>query len=234
MTTILKRELSSHFSSATAYVVMAVYFFFAGVNFNYYCISANSSSLSYVFAQMFMIILFLIPIITMKTFAEEKKQKTDQALFTAPVSLTEIVLGKFLGSFALYALCTCIFWVYALVIAFFTTPQWSVILCTFIGILLLGGAMIAINVLISALTESMVVAAVVGMGAGLVINMWSYFKNVISVDWIATVIDKTNFYNYYENFTRGILSFADVVFYLSVTALFLFLTVRVLERRRWS
>lgn len=234
MGAILKRELGAYFSSATAYVVMAVYFFFSGLFFNFYCISANSSSLSYVYGNMFYIILFLIPIITMKTFAEEKKQKSDQALLTAPTSLTEIVLGKFLGAFCLYAICCCIFLVYAVVISFFASPEWSVILCTFIGILLLGGSLIAINVFISVMTESMVVAAVIGMGVGLVISMTNYLINLIQVDWIKNILNKINFLSYYENFTYGILSIVDVVFFLSVTALFLFFTVRVLEKRRWS
>lgn len=234
MGAILKRELGAYFSSATAYVVMAVYFFFSGLFFNFYCISANSSSLSYVYGNMFYIILFLIPIITMKTFAEEKKQKSDQALLTAPTSLTEIVLGKFLGAFCLYAICCCIFLVYAVVISFFASPEWSVILCTFIGILLLGGSLIAINVFISVMTESMVVAAVIGMGVGLVISMTNYLISLIQVDWIKNILNKINLLSYYENFTYGILSIVDVVFFLSVTALFLFFTVRVLEKRRWS
>ena len=234
MGAILKRELGAYFSSATAYVVMAVYFFFSGLFFNFYCISANSSSLSYVYGNMFYIILFLIPIITMKTFAEEKKQKSDQALLTAPTSLTEIVLGKFLGAFCLYAICCCIFLVYAVVISFFASPEWSVILCTFIGILLLGGSLIAINVFITVMTESMVVAAVIGMGVGLVISMTNYLISLIQVDWIKNILNKINFLSYYENFTYGILSIVDVVFFLSVTALFLFFTVRVLEKRRWS
>ena len=234
MGAILKRELGAYFSSATAYVVIAVYFFFSGLFFNFYCISANSSSLSYVYGNMFYIILFLIPIITMKTFAEEKKQKSDQALLTAPTSLTEIVLGKFLGAFCLYAICCCIFLVYAVVISFFASPEWSVILCTFIGILLLGGSLIAINVFISVMTESMVVAAVIGMGVGLVISMTNYLISLIQVDWIKNILNKINFLSYYENFTYGILSIVDVVFFLSVTALFLFFTVRVLEKRRWS
>ena len=234
MGAILKRELGAYFSSATAYVVMAVYFFFSGLFFNFYCISANSSSLSYVYGNMFYIILFLIPIITMKTFADEKKQKSDQALLTAPTSLTEIVLGKFLGAFCLYAICCCIFLVYAVVISFFASPEWSVILCTFIGILLLGGSLIAINVFISVMTESMVVAAIIGMGVGLVISMTNYLISLIQVDWIKNILNKINFLSYYENFTYGILSIVDVVFFLSVTALFLFFTVRVLEKRRWS
>ena len=234
MGAIFKRELGAYFNSATAYVVMAVYFFFAGLFFNVYCISGNSSSLAYVYGNMFYIILFLIPIITMKTFAEEKKQKSDQALLTAPASLTEIVLGKFLGAFAMFAICCCIFLLYAVVISFFAAPEWSVILCTFLGLLLLGGSLIAINVFISVLTESMVIAAVIGMGAGLIISMTNYLISLVSIEWITNILNKINFLSYYENFTYGIISIVDVIFFLSVTALFLFFTVRVLEKRRWS
>lgn len=234
MGAILKRELSAYFNSATAYVVMAVYLFFSGLFFYLYCFGYNSASLAGVFGNMFYIIMFIIPIITMKTFAEEKRQKTDQALLTAPTSLTEIVLGKFFGAFILYALCSCIYLIYAVVISFFTTPQWSVILCTFLGVILLGASLIAINVFISVLTESVIIAAVFGMGVGLLISMLSYFSSLVSIDWIATVLKSISFVDYYTNFTYGILSIVDIVFFLSVTALFLFFTVRALEKRRWS
>jgi ABC-2 type transport system permease protein len=178
--------------------------------------------------------MFIIPIITMKTFSEEKRQKTDQALFTSPTSITGIVIGKFLGSFVLYTICCSIFLLYAVVISFFAQPQWSVVLCTFLGLLLLGGAFIAINVFISALTESMIVAAVAGMAVGLLIDMMTYFISMISISWISDLLEKINFINYYQNFTYGVLSITDVVFFLSVAALFLFFTVRILEKRRWS
>lgn len=234
MSAILKRELGAYFNSATAYIVMAVFFFFSGLNFYGYCFVENSSSLLYVYAAMFYIVLFLIPIITMKSFAEERKQKSDQALLTSPTSLTEIVLGKFLAAFLLYFICCLIYLVYAVVISFFTTPEWPVILCTFLGTLLLGASLIAINIFISTLTESMVIAAVVGMGAGLVIAMESLVIGIVPFRWLKTALNKINFLNYYENFTYGILSIVDIVFYLSVTALFLFFTVRMLEKRRWS
>lgn len=234
MGAILKRELSSYFNSAVAYVVMAVYFFFSGMFFYIVCIESDSASLSYVLGNMFMIILFVIPIITMKTFSEEKRQRTDQALLTSPASLFEIVMGKFLGAFTLYALCSLIFLVYAVVISFFTTPQWAVILCTELGLLLLGAALIAINVFISSLTESMIIAAVAGMGIGLLIYMLNSFTNYISISWIAQLVAKIDFLTYYTNFTYGMLNITDVVFFASVAGLFLFFTSRVLEKKRWS
>lgn len=234
MVAILKRELSSYFNSAVAYVVMAVYFLFSGLFFSMICIENDSASLTYVFGNMFIIILFVIPIITMKTFSEEKRQRTDQALLTSPTSLFEIVMGKFLGAFILFALCSLIFVVYALVISFFTTPDWAVVLCTYFGLLLLGAALIAIDVFISVLTESMIISAVAGMGVGLLIYMLSNLSRYITVDWIATIVKKIDFLTYYTNFTYGMLNLTDIVFFLSVTGLFLFFTARVLEKRRWS
>ena len=234
MSAIYKRELSGYFNSAIAYVVLAVYFFFSGFFFYFYCFVGDSTSLSYVFANMFYIVMFVIPVLTMKTFSEEKKQKTDQALLTSPTSLIEIVLGKFFGALTIYALCCAMFLVYAIVISVFAKPQWSVVLCTLIGIFLLGAALIAINIFISALTESMVVAAVVGMGVGLVFDAMDYFISIVPVKWVSFILEKINFLDYYKNFTYGILSIVDVVYYLSVAGLFLFFTTRVLERRCWS
>ncbi len=234
MTAILKRELSSYFNSATAYVVMAAYFVFAGIFFTYFCFGFNTTSLAGVYGNMFYIIMFIIPIITMKTLSEEKHQRTDQALLTSPTSLTEIVIGKFLGAFILYAVCCCIFLVYAVVISFFAAPDWPVILCTFLGIILLGATLIAINVFISALTESMIIAAVVGMALGLLISFLKNISDMLSIDWVTFVLEKINPLTYYTNFTYGILSITDIVFFLTVAGLFLFFTVRVLEKRRWS
>lgn len=234
MSAILKRELSAYFNSAIAYVVMAVYFFFSGLYFYLYCFMGNTTSMSGVFNNMIYIILFLVPIITMKSFAEEKRQKTEQALLTAPVNLTEIVMGKFLGAYILYVLCSVIFLVYAVIVSFFASPSWSVVLCTFIGLLLFGAALIAINIFISVLTESMIVAAIFGMAVGFIILMMSTFTSVIPFEWLAAVFEKINFITYYVNFSYGLLNITDIVFFLSVAALFIFFTVRVLEKRRWS
>ena len=234
MSAVYKREMSGYFNSAIAYVVLAMFFFFSGTFFYSDCFRQDFAGLSYVFGDMFFITMFIIPILTMKTFSEEKRQKTDQALLTSPASLFEIVLGKFLGALTIYAVCCSMFLVYGIVLSAFAKPQWSVILCTLLGIFLLGAALIAINIFISSLTESMVVAAVVGMGIGMIIAAMDYFINSIPVDWITFIMEKINFLNYYKNFTYGILSIVDVVFFLSVTGLFLFLTTRVLERRRWS
>ena len=234
MKAIFKRELSSYFNSAVAYIVMAIFFGFAGLFFVFTCFFGNTASLSPTFNNMFIIIVFLTPIIAMKSFSEEKRQRTDQALLTSPASLFEIVMGKFLGAFILYAICCLIFFVYGLVIMMFTTPDWAVILCTTIGLLLMGGALIAIDIFVSALTESQVIAAIVGMAVGLITYMMGTIVSMIDVEWIASALTAISFTNYYSNFTYGILDPTGIVFFLSVIALFVFLTIRVFEKKRWS
>ena len=234
MTAIMKKELSSYFNSITGYIVLAVYWFFSGMFFYVYCLYYDSSSLSYVFSQMLMIIVFLVPLITMKSFAEEKRRKTEQALLTAPVSLFDIVFGKFLAAFILYSICTAIFAVYAVFIAIFTRPDWAVIFTTLLGMLMMGAALTAIDLFISALTESQTVAAVFAIGVGLLVYMTDSLASLVSVDIIKNILYSISFNRNLSAFTSGMISLSGVVFFLSVTGVFLFLCVRVFEKRRWS
>ena len=234
MSAIIRRELSAYFNNAVGFIVLAVFYFFAGLFFYVYCLYYDSSSLSYVFTQMLLIIVFLVPLITMRSFSEEKKQKTDQALLTAPVSLFGIVMGKFLAAFILYALCNAIFVLYALFIALFTSPDWVIVFTTLLGMLLMGAALIAIDLLLSALTESQAVAAIFAIGVGLVIYMIDSLASMIEIDFIKNILYSLSFNTNFSYFTNGIITLSGVIFFLSVTAIFLFLCVRVFEKRRWS
>ena len=234
MTAILKKELGSFFTSAVGYVVLAVYYFFAGLFFYYYCLLMDSKDMATLFSNMFMITVLVIPIITMKSLSEEKKQKTDQALLTSPLGLGEIVIGKFLGSLVMFLCCMAIYVLFALTLSFYSAPDWSVFIGNLLGTILLGATMIAINIFISSLTESMIISAIVGVCAGLVIFFIDSIAALVSVTWISTAISSLSFVGHYQNFTTGILSVSDMVFFLSVIALFNFLTLRVLEKRRWS
>lgn len=234
MTAIIKRELSSYFNSAIGYIVLAVFTFFSGLFFYMYCLLSNTASMSYVFLSMLMIVLLVIPIITMRSFSEERKQKTDQALLTAPVSLTEMVLGKFLGAFLLYCICNAVYLIYIFIIACYASPDWAVFLTTMLGMLLMGGALIAIDLFISTLTESQVIAAVISIGVGLLIYMLDSLSNLISAEWFTAILHNISFDAHFSNFINGIINLTSVVFFLSVIAIFLFLCVRVFEKRRWS
>ena len=160
MSAVMKRELNSYFSSAIGYIFIAVFYVFAGFYFFATCLLSGYSTLSYVFSNMFAIAVFLVPVLTMRLWSEEKKQKTDQALFTAPVKLLPIVLGKYFAALIIYAISLAIFLVFGLVISCFVTPEWSVIIGNLIGLFLLGAALIAIGMFLSSLTENQVIAAV--------------------------------------------------------------------------
>ena len=163
MSAVMKRELNSYFSSAIGYIFIAVFYVFAGFYFFATCLLSGYSTLSYVFSNMFAIAVFLVPVLTMRLWSEEKKQKTDQALFTAPVKLLPIVLGKYFAALIIYAISLAIFLVFGLVISCFVTPEWSVIIGNLIGLFLLGAALIAIGMFLSSLTENQVIAAVSGL-----------------------------------------------------------------------
>ena len=233
MAAIIKRELSSYFNSALGFIILAVFFFFSGLFF-WYTVNHDSSSLSYVFSSMITIIVFLIPLMTMKSFAEEKRQKTDQALLTAPVSLVGIVMGKFISSIILFALCNSIFIVYIIFIAIFTAPDWIIFLTTLLGFLLMGAALISIGLFISTLTESQAVAAIFSVAAGLLILMLDSFASGVNIGFIKEALYSVSFYRHFYPFTYGVITLSGVVFFTTVTALFLFLCIRVLEKRRWS
>lgn len=233
MGAIIKREVSAYFTSAIAYVVMAVFFLFSGLffwNMLYY----DSSNMIYVFSSMFMVSLCVLPILTMKLLSEEKRQKTDQALLTAPISIWQIVLGKYLSAEIIYLCCMAIYIPMTLVVACFTAPQWGIIACNLIGMFLLGSAIIAIGVFISSLTESQVIAAVAGIATGFFISMLDNLAGTINIDFFKTIISSVSFMTRYQNFYSGLFNVADAVFFLSVIGLFLFLATRVIDRKRWS
>ncbi|MBQ1516599.1 MAG: ABC transporter [Clostridia bacterium] len=234
MGAIIKRELYSYFCSPVAYVVMAIFFFFSGLFFTIICLSNDSSNLTYVFTNMFLVTILLTPILCMKLWSDEKRLKTDQALLTSPVSILGIVLGKLFAACILYLVCMAVYLVFGFVLSFFVTPNWAVILCNFSGLFILGSAMIAIDLFLSSLTESQMIAAITGFAVGLSVYLLDNLAKAVPVQFISTALQKISFMTHYQNFTVGLLSFADVVFFLSVITLFVFLTVRVIEKKRWS
>ncbi len=236
MRAVLKKELRSYFTSTIGLVVLAIISLFAGFSFFMYNLTYGSPSLSYVFQNIYTIVLLLVlPVLTMRLFSEEKRQKTDQALFTAPTSLTGIVLGKYFAAMILFALGLAITWVFAIVIALKTTPDWMVIAGNYVGMLLLGGMVVSIGMLISACTESQFIAALSTFGISFLLllmdNVGSIFQNV---KWIASIVTFLSINNRYYNFTTGLINYDDLIFFVSLQALFIFLTIRVLDRKRWN
>lgn len=236
MAAIFKREFKAYFFSPIGYFVLAILFFFAGGFFYLYNILSSSPDLTYVYNGLFSIVLLaVLPILTMRLFSDEKRQRTDQALLTAPVSLSGIVLGKFLAALVLFALGIAITLVYAVIIAFLVTPDWSMILGNYLGLLLLGGAVISIGLLISSLTESMFISALGTFGVSFVLVMLDNLTAIFSGNKVvAAIVNFLSVSQRYNNFTLGLIHYNDIIFFLSIMALFLFLTVRVLDHKRWS
>lgn len=234
MTAIYKREMRSYLTSPVGYVFLAVFYAISGYYFFATSLVGNTTDMSYVFSNLFSIVIFLVPMLTMRLFSEERRQKTEQALFTAPVRFTGIVMGKFLACLTMYLMGMGITLVYFLVLCAFRIPDAAVFLGNFLGLGLLGAALCAIGIFISSLTESQVIAAVGSLAIGLLLLFSNSFTPVVSNQLVSKLILNCSFYEHYLDFTRGLLNLADLTFFVSMTGLFLFLTVRHLEHRRIS
>ena len=158
MGAIYRREMNSFFSSSIAYVFLSVFFLFSGYFFLAGTLMSATTDMSEMFSALFLIVLILIPVLTMKLISEEKKQKTDQGLLTAPVSLWGIVLGKYFATLTLYTIGLCITLVYALILSYFGTVMWGIVISNFLAMFLLGAAFIAVGIFISSLTENILVS----------------------------------------------------------------------------
>ncbi len=236
MTAIFKRELRSLFTSPIAYLVLAILFAISGYYFYLANMEFGYRSLNYVFSALYSYACFLVlPILTMRLFSEEKRQKTDQALFTAPVSLTGIVMGKFLAAFLVFLIGISITLVLAFVIGLVADPGWISVIGNYLGLALYGGMLIAAGLFFSCLTESQLVAALCTFAFELVLSSVNYLTTVFQDNkLVETVVNFLSVSDRYSHFTAGAIHYGDIVFFLSMAALFLFLAVRVLDRKRWA
>ncbi|MBQ9631826.1 MAG: ABC transporter permease [Lachnospiraceae bacterium] len=234
MGAIYRREVGAFFSSSIAYVFLGVFFTICGFFFTIDNLGAGSVNLAGVFSTMFIISIVLIPVLTMRLFSEEKKQKTEQGLLTAPVSLTGIVLGKYFAALTVYLIAISIAFVYGVILALFGTVAWLTLLSNYLAILLVGGAFIAVGLFISSLTENQVAAAIGGVVCLLAFFLVDTLASRVNVGWIQSVLYDLSFYTRYYEFTCGIFNLSSVLFFVSVAVLFNFFTVRVFEKRRWS
>ena len=233
MSAILRREFATYFRAPLGYIYLAIFYFFGGQFFSSVLYSMTND-ISIIFSSMFSIMLFTIPLLTMRLMSEDKRLKTDQALLTAPVSLNGIVWGKFLAAFALFGIGIAITVIYFLILSAMASPQWNIFFGNLLGIILLGAALISIGMFISSLTESQMIAAIGGFAAMFFIFLIESIASLIPISWLGDAIKQLSFTTRYNDFTSGILDFTHILFFLSVVVIFNFLTVRILERKRWS
>lgn len=233
MSAIFKRELKSYFLNPIGFVILGVFTCFSGIFFAL-IFSSGMPNVEYVVSTMAGILIYAIPFITMRLISEDRRQKVDQALLTAPVSVTGIVMGKFLAALTLYGAGFSITLLYQLIIAFYITTNWLVYLYALLGALLLGAAIISIGMFISSLTESPVVSAAITFGVILASMMISSYSSQITSPILQKVCTALAFVDRFYNFSSSTLNLADIVYMLSIAAVFVFLTVRSVEKRRWA
>ena len=246
MKAIFRREFVSYFTTPIGYIFLAIFFALAGIDYSVTSIAKGSSGssggaqgygtaeLTQFFLWLLIIIVILIPILTMRTLSEDKRQKTDQILLTSPVNLSGIVAGKFFASFLVYIMGLAITLIFSVVVSAFSKPDWLTIFGNIVGLLLLGAACISIGIFASSLTENQVVSAVISLASIGLMSLLSVISSFIPIEIVQTILNKLCFLERYIGFTYGQFDLSSALYFISVAAAFMFFTVRVLEKRRWA
>lgn len=235
MGAIFRRELKAYFTSPVAYIFIAVFYIYTATYFVNYNLLYGTADMSYVFTSAFVIMMILLPLLTMRLFTEERRLRTDQCLLTAPVNLFSIVMGKFLAATCIFLCAMAIYVVYVItLVALAGSVAWATVIGNLIALLLLGASFISIGTFVSATTENQVVAAILSF----IINMAFYLIDMLAgnvqISWLRNIMASLGFYTRYSEFSTGLFNIPSVIFFASVIFIFNFLTVRVLEKRRWA
>ena len=237
MNAIYKKEMRAYFTTPIAYIVICVIFFFSGISFYWTFQSGagmGTADIPGIFSSIFIFLLIVIPLLAMRLFADEKRQKSDQLLLTSPVKLISIVMGKYLAALTVFACSLSILFIFQLIYAALVTPDWLKFISNLLGILLLGGALIAITLFVSSLTESQAVAAIGGIGISLFLFVMDMFQSSMPFPWMRTALGAISFQQRYQSFCNGIVDYANIIFFASIAFIFLFLTLRILDMKRWA
>lgn len=235
MFAIYMRELKSYFLTAIGYVYCGMFLVVSGLAFAQCTLLKQSTgSIGEYFVWMIIIFAVLIPLLTMKLIAEDRKTRTDQILLTSPVSVTGVVMGKYLAALTVYAATFLVNSFNFVLLAKYGEPNAISILTNILGVFLLGAAFIAIGIFLSSLTENQLIAAVSAMGVNAAMLLVSLLADNISGTALRTVVKWFSVLDRFAPFTHQMLDVSAIVYYLSLAAAFLFLTTRVIEKRRWS
>ncbi|MBQ7761434.1 MAG: ABC transporter permease subunit [Clostridia bacterium] len=239
MIAIYKKEMRTYFTTPLGYVFLAVSLFVSAFAFaltTYYSSDPTSNTTSYFTIMIFLMAIFL-PILTMRSFSEERRTKTDQLLFTSPISIASLVIGKFLSALSMFLIYVAFSLInliplYANVAQNASQPNLALIVGNLMALILVGACFIAIGIFASTLTENSAVAMVITIGI-LIGLLFIYFINLlIDVPVLETIFEWLSIYGRFSSFTYGVFDIASLIYYLSLTGLFLFLSERVFQVRR--
>lgn len=235
MGAIYKRELKAYFTGVIGYVFLVIYLGVAGIVFASTTLFAMSANVTNYYTLMLIFSAVMLPLLTMKSFSEERKTKTEQLLLTAPVSLWAMVLGKLLASYTVYAACTVLTSLYFLLLIPFSSISMVVVLGNAVAMLLIGLVFIAVGLFVSSLTENQLTAAIgtiaILLGFLAVGTIGSFIPQNY---WIRFIFDAFSIFNRFQHFVYGYFDFASVIYYFSIAAIFVWLTVRIYDRRRFN
>ncbi len=248
---ISKKEVKTYFTSPIAYVVTTVFlvlvgFFFYSLIlwFNSYSMQAsrypeaiqqlniNQMVYSPLFHNISIILLLTIPLLTMRLFAEEKKRQTDELLYTSPISINQIILGKFFASLFVLLVMLLLTGILSLFTFAYGNPEFAPVLNGYLGLFLMSAAFIAVGIFFSSVTENQVVSAMLTFGTLLLFWILNWAAGSASGIW-KDVLNYVSFFQHFDDMTRGILDTTDIVYYFSFIFFGLFLTHSVIQSRRW-
>ena len=230
MGAVFKREMRAYFCSPLGYIFVGALFFFSGYFFLSYNLYGATTDMSGLFGQLFAVALFLIPVLTMRLFSEERRLGTERQLFSAPVARGAVVAGKYFAALAVYAAAISGTLLQAAALSVYGRPDWTAIAANFSGLLLLGASLISICLFISSLTESQFIAAVCGFGSGLLLLLLD--NAALGAGAAQGLLLTVSFNNRYTPFTYGVFDIGGAVYFISVAALFCVLAAASLEKRR--
>ena len=236
MSAVDRRELRAYFTGMTAYVFIAFLLLFAGIYTMAYNLSSAYPNFEYVLQSMSLIFLIAIPILTMRVIAEERRQKTDQLLYALPIGMTRVVLGKYLAMITVVAIPCVIMSFYPLILRSFGNVPLGPAYGTLPAFFLLSCTLSAVGRLISSLTDNQAVAA----GLCFAVMLLLYFMNSLagflsdSDSLLCTVMESLSVFDRFYTFVNGVFDLTAVLYFLSVIGVCLFITVQMLEKRRWN
>lgn len=234
MRAIFRKEMQSYFYTPAAYVFMGVFLMLGSIFFGVSNLAARSGNMLTLFSQLSYLWLLLSPILTMRLLAGERRQRTDQMILSSPCSLSAMVAGKYFAACAVLLLTVLCTLIYALLVAIYGTLYIGETAVGYLGLILQGCAFIALDLFVSCFAKSQMTAAVAGIGANLLIWLSDVVAAAVSVEAVSKLLNFISLYQRFVPFVRGQLSLSNVLYYLLFIFAMLFLSVRVLDARRWS
>ena len=245
---IADKELRSYFASPIAYILIGFFLLPFGVFFYLYlnsfvkqslqmaqyggAMNINQQVIRYVLQNASVIILFIMPMITMRTYSEEKRSGSIELLLTSPVTDLEIILGKFFGALGLYVAILAVTLLYIAVLFVYGNPEWRPIVAAYLGLLLMGGAFVSIGLLISSTTNNQIVAGVVTFVVFLLFWIIGWFADTAGPT-IGPITSWLSITEHFDDFSKGIIDTKHVLYYLSLITFGLFLTAKTVDMERW-